>query len=268
MSASAWNSSRQLRRSPIKTPPLRLPGQSSDERIGDLQDKFGELLVIPLGLVLFALFEWLRWWMAAPPSPYIALALMLIAILYALWKGAPLVPMIRNLQLGRDGERVVGQMLEELREKGYRVFHDIPGEDFNVDHVLVGPAGIFVIETKTRSKLMRGSGKVFYDGNAIRIEDRKPTEEPLVQARSQATWIVNLLNYDRSRRFAVRPVVVFPGWYVEQPGSLKREDVWVLNPKMLGGWLDREPRILSADAIDAVAHDLSQLCRRPTTVGE
>ena len=43
-------------------------------------------------------------------------------------------------------------MLEDLRAQGYAVFHDIPGDGFNVDHALIGPAGIFAIETKTRAK--------------------------------------------------------------------------------------------------------------------
>lgn len=40
MSVSAWNTNRQLRRSQLKTPPLRLPGQSLEERISELQDTF------------------------------------------------------------------------------------------------------------------------------------------------------------------------------------------------------------------------------------
>ena len=61
MSASAWNPSRQLRRSPIKTPPLRLPGQSSDERMSDLRDTFMQDLIVSLFLILLAGLEWVRW---------------------------------------------------------------------------------------------------------------------------------------------------------------------------------------------------------------
>lgn len=37
-----------------------------------------------------------------------------------------------------EGERAVGQFLEQLREQGFHVFHDVVGTGFNVDHVLVG----------------------------------------------------------------------------------------------------------------------------------
>ena len=267
MSASAWKTSRQLRRSPIKTPPLRVPGQSSDERISNLQNKFTDLVVPPLCLVVLAFFEWWHWMMAVPPNPWVFTIVALLSIIYAWGKGAPLVAMVKNLRLGRDGERSVGQMLEPLREKGYRVFHDIPGDGFNIDHAIVGPAGVFTIETKTRSKPEHGSSKIVYNGNAIRIEDGRSFQKPLKQARSQAQWLADLLNDGRTTTFTVRPVVVFPEWYVERTGPRSKEDVWVLNPKALQKFLDHEPHVLPADANDAAAHALTQHCRRPITQG-
>ena len=46
----------------------------------------------------------------------------------------------------------MGQLLENLRADGARVFHDLVGEGLNIDHVVVSPHGIFVLETKTWSK--------------------------------------------------------------------------------------------------------------------
>ena len=75
--------------------------------------------------------------------------------------------------------------------------------------------------------------------------------------------MANLLNDGRSARFMVRPVVVFPGWNVEQIGSRSRTDVWVLNPKALDGVLAQEPHVLSPGLIDAASHALARYCRRP-----
>ena len=62
----------------------------------------------------------------------------------------------RNTNLGYFGERIVGEALDPLKADGFRVFHDVPAGDgqtpFNIDHVIVGPSGIFAIETKTRRK--------------------------------------------------------------------------------------------------------------------
>ncbi|MEI6107694.1 MAG: NERD domain-containing protein, partial [Opitutae bacterium] len=61
-----------------------------------------------------------------------------------------------NRYLGYFGERIVAEHLEPIKSQGWRIFHDIPasvrGEDFNIDHIAVCPAGIFVLETKTRRK--------------------------------------------------------------------------------------------------------------------
>ncbi|MBI4001357.1 MAG: NERD domain-containing protein, partial [Nitrospira defluvii] len=145
----------------------------------------------------------------------------------------------------------MGEVLDLLREKGYRVFHDILGPNFNIDHVLVGSAGIFTIETKTRSKPLHADPKIFYDGQAIRIENEHPFDEPLVQARAQARWLTMVLNDGRAIPFTVRPVVVFPGWFIERIGSKSNCDVWVLNPKALGAFLANEPRILTPALIDS-----------------
>ena len=58
--------------------------------------------------------------------------------------------------LGFFGERIVADCLEPLKEKGWFIFHDIQcvgaTGPFNLDHVAVGPGGIWVIETKTWRK--------------------------------------------------------------------------------------------------------------------
>ncbi|MEO5956239.1 MAG: nuclease-related domain-containing protein [Nitrospiraceae bacterium] len=267
MSVSAWSPTRALRRSPFKTPPLRLPGQSADERMSELRDIFMQDAIITLFLILLAGLEWVRWWVPIPPHPFPSTTLAVAAIIYTWRKRLPFVTMIRNLRLGRDGERVVGELLEPLREKGYRVFHDIPGPDFNVDHVIVGPAGIFTIETKTKTKPMDGRPTILYDGQAIRLKDGRSFRKPLTQARAQAQWLANLLNDGRRATFTVHPVVVFPEWYVERIGPRSIQDVWVLNPKALDKFLDHEPHVLSVAAIDAASHALTQHCRRPITEG-
>jgi hypothetical protein len=56
----------------------------------------------------------------------------------------------RSWQDGAIGERALGQMLESLRGTGFGVLHDrrIPGLRANIDHLVIGPAGVFVIDAK------------------------------------------------------------------------------------------------------------------------
>lgn len=53
---------------------------------------------------------------------------------------------------GAEGERIVAEYLHELPEN-YRIFHDasIPGMGGNIDHIVAGKTGIFLIETKNYS---------------------------------------------------------------------------------------------------------------------
>lgn len=183
-------------------------------------------------------------------------------ILYAGTRISSIQATIRDLQLGRDGERLVGQMLEQLRAKGYRVLQDIPGPSFNIDHAIVGPAGIFTIETKSRTKPLGASSKVLYDGNTLQIAGKQAVNQPLHQARAQARWLTALVNRDSTAKYSVRPVLVFPEWYVERIGSRTKDDVWVLNPKALAKFLDCEPPILSNPSIEHVTQILALHCRQ------
>lgn len=92
-----------------------------------------------------------------------------------------------NWRLGARGEQLVGEALNDpaILAAGYRIYHDVPGaEDWNIDHVVVGPGGVFVIETKARTKRPGKEGQrsheVQYDGQSLQFpdwEDRKTLDQ-------------------------------------------------------------------------------------------
>jgi hypothetical protein len=61
----------------------------------------------------------------------------IVAVLDSAYKVHKLRPKIHALKPGRDGEKVVGQALEELRTGGAILLHDITANGFNVDHVVI-----------------------------------------------------------------------------------------------------------------------------------
>ena len=67
---------------------------------------------------------------------------------YRVWR---IRPEFRNLNLGEKGERRVSEVLRTLRDRDYVTFDDLLLEGVNVDHVVVGPGGVFAVETKTFS---------------------------------------------------------------------------------------------------------------------
>ena len=155
-----FSSNKNQKKSPLKALPLRLAGQSIDEEIHRIQsEEIGVYISVIVLVLAMAAFEWYKYFRDLPPRP-VAISLgASIIIIFCLIKVFRYRKSIRSLQLGRDGERAVGEFLERLREKGYRVFHDIVGGDFNIDHLLVGETGIYTIETKTISRPGRGSPK-------------------------------------------------------------------------------------------------------------
>jgi hypothetical protein len=249
-------------RSPLKAKPLRNPGQSLDEEIHRILD---DKALMWLMSVMFALvmsgMEWWRWYRATPPTPILISVVALVVLAVGVPRLLSLRRQIIRLKLGRDGEKAVGQYLEALREKGCRVFHDLVGDGFNVDHVIIGRSGVYTVETKTISKPTGKDAKVVFNGDAILVNGRSLDRDPVVQSKAQANWLRELLAETTGRTYRVKPVIVFPGWYVESSASANRGAPWVLSPKALPAFIDNEPTVLSDQDVRLAAYHLSRHIR-------
>ena len=67
---------------------------------------------------------------------------------------------------GAEGERAVARRLDALVDRGVIALHDrrVPGSSANIDHIAVGPSGIYVIDAKYRETgraQQRRPGSVF-----------------------------------------------------------------------------------------------------------
>ncbi len=131
---------------------------------------------------------------------------------------------------------------------------------FNIDHVLIGPAGVFTIETKTWSKPLYGDARIAYDGENLTAGKLQPDRDPVVQAKAQSRWLKLLIAESTGRRLNVQPVVLFPGWFVEAASGSQKE-VWVLEPKALPALLANADHHLAAEDIKLVSFHLSRFIR-------
>ena len=252
---------KQTLRSPLKDPPLRTPGQSlREERARLLDDKLEPPFFLALFFAALAGLEWYRSFVPTPPMPWLYTFAAIVALAFAAWRLRRYRPLLRSLRQGLEGELVVGQYLEGLRASGYRVFHDVVGDGFNIDHVLIGPSGIYTIETKTWSKPQDGDARVRFDGDRLVIGSLLPDKDPIVQARDQAHWLRTLLEESCGRRLETKPVILFPGWFVEPlPRSI--QNLWVLEPKALSGFLKQERAVLAPDDVAMASTHLSRFIR-------
>lgn len=75
---------------------------------------------------------------------------------------------------GAAGEASVGAKLGEFPED-FRVINDLATPFGNLDHVVVGPTGVFVLDTKNWTGVVSG------DGRGELLLNGKPTDKPLVR---------------------------------------------------------------------------------------
>lgn len=250
-----------ITKSPIKDKPLRMPGQSlEEERRRLFEDRLETPLLLAAFFIALSALEWWRDYSQSPPNPIIFTVAAAMLVGFAIWRVWKTRPLAHALKLGIEGEKAVGQFLEGLRGSSYHVFHDLIGDGFNVDHVLIGPAGVFTIETKTWSKPVRGEAKIQFDGEQLSINGREPERSPVIQARAQSSWLKALLSESTGRNFDVFPVVAFPGWYIDQSNDCLR-NIWVLEPKALVKFLAKAPKKLEPDEVALASFHLSRFIR-------
>jgi hypothetical protein len=121
----------------------------------------------------------------------------------------------RNWRKGARGERFSGWLLGRFPQ-GWHVFHDIPvGEHgANIDHVLVGPAGVFTVNTK---KL---KGKVWLAPRPLLVDGQK--RDYLPKAAREAARASKLLEAALGRPVSVKVVlsIIADNWTVKEKPSV------------------------------------------------
>jgi hypothetical protein len=166
-------------------------------------------------------------------------------------------------RLGWFGEQAMAEYLSGLAANDCRLFHDVPCDRGNIDHVVVGPFGIFAVETKCWSKRLgkfsAAKHEAVFDGNAIRLP-WGITDAPLKQARRNQRWLEGFLAKSTGEPVAVQAIVALPGWWVSL--SVKIDSgVWVLSGKQVAGRIAGEQPKLPPKTIQQVAYQLEQRCR-------
>jgi hypothetical protein len=225
VAAYFWWLKRDKRRSPLKGRLLHAPGQQLEVRVQTHTDGMMEawmvitlsgpicllawaLTFIPWAHVTFGLREW------------VIVACFIVVMAFGLNRFVHHANLRRRAREGLAAERATAQELNRLMVDGCQVFHDLPGEPFNIDHVVVSPRGVFVVETKSRKKPPKRKDdehyKVGYDGKQLHFPAGRPTARPLEQAKSYAGWLARYLRETTGRDIPVMATVALPGWYVKR----------------------------------------------------
>lgn len=251
------------RRSPLKEHPLRTAGQSLQEQIDCLRgEEIYQYAAMAAAAICIASYEWVTWFFRSPRSPLLMSVVAILVVAYSIWRILRAKKRLRLLELGRDGERAVADALDKLKGKGALVLHDIVGDGFNVDHVVIARRGIYAIETKTYTKW--AGAEITYDGKMVKAGGWDPPRDPIRQVTLVADWLRDTLKEMTGKHYYVRPVVVFPGWYVRNQDAADKPDVWVLNPDQLPAIIAGQPPSLAEEDVRAAVYFLTRFVKART----
>lgn len=139
------------------------------------------------------------------------------------------LPLLDRHDRGATGEEHVGGLLEGLPSE-WHVLHDISLQRGNVDHVVIGPAGAFSVETKSHPGPIRVDR---LHGGLLR------------QAQAQQALLEQVL------QVPVEPLLVYSRAWVDRPLA-RRKGVRVLPARMLLSHLQRRAAQLSPAEVEAL----------------
>jgi hypothetical protein len=145
------------------------------------------------------------------------------------------LPALERRDRGALAEEHVGGVLDSLPRERWHVIHDATLGRGNVDHIVIGPPGVFTIETKSHPGPVR-VGRLH--GATI------------AQAQAQGKAIAWVTGAD------VQPLVVFSRAWVDRPGA-RRKGVRVLPARMLLSYLQKGQMRLSTSDIEAAHRALA-----------
>jgi hypothetical protein len=127
---------------------------------------------------------------------------------------------------GAEGEEAVGAILESLAAEGWHVIHDVSFGRGNIDHVVVGPGGVFAVETKS---------------HAGRISLERLGPKMLSQAYAEKKTLEERLGVE------VQPLLVFSRAYLIERPSAIRQGVTVMTARGLSHYFSRRRPTMSAE---------------------
>jgi hypothetical protein len=156
----------------------------------------------------------------------------------------------RTWQRGAQGERRTARLLDRLTRDGYVVFHDlaVPGSPANVDHLVIGPTGVFVIDSK------QWTGSVQQGADGLVWHNHYQLDRTLETVRWEAETLGRLLGT------RIHPLLCVHGAHVHG-GGLHAQGVAIVPAHLLRSALGQD-RVLS-DADVALVATTARTSLRP-----
>jgi Holliday junction resolvase-like predicted endonuclease len=159
-------------------------------------------------------------------------------------------------QQGAEAERRVGVKLDELECRVFITLYDrrFPGRGGNIDAITVGPPGVFVVETKFRSR-----GVEIVNGTLTIGERDQP--QLIQQAVEEALRVqVSIAPEMSKHRLTAVPVLCFVNRRVR--GGNRSYGVIITDERSVSARLAEQPAVLAPADIEEIARQLDRALPR------
>ncbi|WP_433418814.1 nuclease-related domain-containing protein [Microtetraspora malaysiensis] len=192
-------------------------------------------LALAAAVLLAVLVDW--------RAGLVAAALVALVDTVYRWRGHAAV---RTWRRGALGERRTARRLRLLASLGYTVLHDrrLPHGRANVDHLVIGGTGVFVIDSKQWQgdrPARTGQGRRVQRGRVFTPDDAKAVQY-------EAEVVSRALSAVCGSRVEAVPVLAIHGPYVPRRG-ISVAGAHILRPSLLVTWVLRYRRV-GADGLD------------------
>lgn len=161
---------------------------------------------------------------------------------------------LETWRLGAEGEHKTHKVLRSL---GWHVVEDVQGRRGNYDHVVVGPAGVFLIETKNPTGIVQMRDGTPWLTRRHDPDGERPLRDVCRQARGSSAAIHEEIERRGGLREWVNAVVVF--WCDFPEGIVEADKIVYVHGSKLRDWLTDRPEALDADRIASITGALAGL---------
>jgi Nuclease-related domain len=190
-----------------------------------------------------------------------------IALVIAMRESPPWY--IEKWQLGAEGERKTEKVLKKLERSRWLVVHDVACARGNYDHIVVGPGGVFLLDTKNLQGIVHMRGEEPY----LRRRSDPEADESCGWIRSGALAGAARLHDELTRRAGhapwVKAVVVLWSEFDEDEGlheDEKKKCVFVHGSR-LHEWITSRPDTLEQVTTDNLATEIQAMAAEVRSAG-
>ena len=252
----------------------RIQGESLQRKIRDLEFSYYEIVLMPVYFGILTVLSWLISTGIMPVNYTFAIVFTIITIFISIQsykKYQKISYTLSKYRMGLEGERYVGEMLNKISSDTIKVFHDIPGDRFNVDHIIVSTRGVFAIETKHYDRTK--GHEFFFDGNMIeRMEKdgrRFRCPKLLPQMEGEARFIHDEIKQRTNLDIPVIKVAILIGCYIHTPAeSDKNKNIkryfgkyWITNEKLFESMFMDEKEIYDVSVVKLISTHMNEFVK-------